>query len=77
MATTIDIHDLPARLEEAVRLASEGQEILIADEGTPRAKLIPLERAAGARVPGLHAGMVDIADDFDAPLPDDFWLGRE
>jgi antitoxin (DNA-binding transcriptional repressor) of toxin-antitoxin stability system len=77
MATTIDIRDLPARLDEAVRLASQGQEILISEEGHPRAKLIPLERAQGARVPGLHKGMVDIADDFDAPLPDEFWLGRE
>lgn len=29
------------------------------------------------RTPGLHAGRYWIADDFDAPLPDDFWLGEE
>lgn len=29
------------------------------------------------RVLGLHAGQVSIADDFDAPLPDSFWLGTE
>jgi putative addiction module component (TIGR02574 family) len=28
------------------------------------------------RVLGLHAGMYDIAADFDAPLPDEFWLGE-
>ena len=24
---------------------------------------------------GLHTGVWDVASDFDAPLPDDFWLG--
>jgi hypothetical protein len=27
------------------------------------------------RVPGLHAGAARISDDFDDPLPDDFWAG--
>jgi len=26
---------------------------------------------------GLHAGVWQAAPDFDAPLPDEFWLGRE
>ncbi|MEL6526763.1 MAG: DUF2281 domain-containing protein [Chloroflexota bacterium] len=29
------------------------------------------------RVPGLHAGTTWMSDDFDAPLPDEFWLGDE
>jgi len=29
------------------------------------------------RILGLHAGQIWIADDFDAPLPDSFWLGEE
>ena len=29
------------------------------------------------RQAGLHAGCAVMADDFDAPLPDDFWLGVE
>lgn len=29
------------------------------------------------RVPGLHAGTTWMSDDFDAPLPDKFWLGDE
>lgn len=32
---------------------------------------------APERVPGLHQGTPYwIADDFDAPLPDQFWLGE-
>lgn len=32
---------------------------------------------AAPRAPGLHRGSYWIADDFDAPLPDSFWLGGE
>lgn len=32
---------------------------------------------APARIPGLHAGQYVVTDDFDAPLPDSFWLGSE
>jgi len=28
------------------------------------------------RVFGLHAGQVWMSEDFDAPLPDEFWLGE-
>ena len=28
------------------------------------------------RVLGLHAGSMWMSDDFDAPLPDEFWLGK-
>jgi hypothetical protein len=33
--------------------------------------------ATGQRIFGLHAGAIDIADDFDEPLPDEFWLGED
>jgi hypothetical protein len=29
------------------------------------------------RVAGLHPGAIVMAADFDAPLPDEFWLGRD
>ena len=32
--------------------------------------------AASARSAGLHKGAWEVAADFDAPLPDEFWLGR-
>ena len=28
------------------------------------------------RVLGLHPGSMRMSDDFDAPLPDEFWLGK-
>lgn len=29
------------------------------------------------RIPNLHAGLIHMRDDFDAPLSDSFWLGEE
>ena len=29
------------------------------------------------RIAGLHEGQTIISDDFDEPLPDEFWLGKD
>jgi hypothetical protein len=31
----------------------------------------------GPRIAGLHAGTMWMSDDFDDPLPDEFWLGED
>jgi antitoxin (DNA-binding transcriptional repressor) of toxin-antitoxin stability system len=76
MSTTIDLRELPARLEEALALASSGHEVILMDGLTPRARLVPYTEP-GQRMPGLHAGAFQVAPDFDAPLPDDFWAGQQ
>jgi Protein of unknown function (DUF2281) len=35
-----------------------------------------LKPAKSPRIPGLHAGQVWMSEDFDAPLPDEFWFGE-
>ena len=74
MTTTIDIRELPARLDEALALASAGGEVILLEGSTPRARLVPFGPAS-PRIAGLHAGAMQPAPDFDAPLPDDFWAG--
>jgi antitoxin (DNA-binding transcriptional repressor) of toxin-antitoxin stability system len=76
MSTTIDLRELPARLEEALALVTSGREVLLMDGTIPRAWLVP-SSGAGPRVPGLHAGALQAAPDLDAPLPDDFWTGQQ
>lgn len=75
MITTIDIRELPARLEEALAVAASGGEVILTDGAAPRARIVPCEGAT-ARVAGLHAGAFQAAPDFDAPLSDDFWTGH-
>jgi antitoxin (DNA-binding transcriptional repressor) of toxin-antitoxin stability system len=76
MSTTIDIRDLPARLEEALALASAGGEVILLDGNIPRARLMPVA-TPHQRKAGLHPGALEPAPDFDAPLPDDFWTGQK
>jgi antitoxin (DNA-binding transcriptional repressor) of toxin-antitoxin stability system len=76
MATTIDVRELPARLDEALAIVSSGHEVLLTDGVTPRARLVPCI-GPGSRVPGLHAGAIQAVPDFDAPLPEDFWAGQQ
>lgn len=75
MATTnVEIHELASRWRELLSRAAAGEEVIVTDGSVPRARLVPV--APGQpRVPGLHAGSMRISDDFDAPLPDDFWTG--
>lgn len=75
MPRTIDIRDLPARLTELLAQVSAGEEIVVVDGKTPRARLIPPDAKPG-RTPGLHSGDLAAAPDFDAPLPEDFWARR-
>ncbi|MEX2138527.1 MAG: hypothetical protein WD894_04660 [Pirellulales bacterium] len=75
MSTTIEIHELPGRLEEALNLAAAGGDVILVDGAVPRAKIVAYQPAP-SRVPGLHGGAIQTAADFDAPLPDDYWTGQ-
>jgi antitoxin (DNA-binding transcriptional repressor) of toxin-antitoxin stability system len=76
MTETIAIQDVPARWSELVASAMAGNEILVVEGDVPRLKLIALPHTSGKRVPGLHPGAMKMTDDFDEPLPDEFWLGN-
>jgi antitoxin (DNA-binding transcriptional repressor) of toxin-antitoxin stability system len=75
MATAIDIRELPARLDEALALASAGCEVILLDGSVLRARLVPFAPAP-SRDPGLHPRAIQPASDFDAPLPEEFWTGQ-
>jgi antitoxin (DNA-binding transcriptional repressor) of toxin-antitoxin stability system len=72
-ATTIDVHELPQRLHALLEEARAGAEIIVSMDNMPRARLVPLPENK-PRVLGLNLGTVEMADDFDAPLPEDFWI---
>ena len=66
----VNIADAKARLPELVERAARGEEIIIARNGKPRARLVALPPRA-KRVAGHGAGQWKIVGDFDAPLPPD------
>ena len=68
---SFDVHEAKTHLSRLLERVAAGEEILISKAGKPMAKLIPLSKPQNNRVPGLDKGVVQIPDDFDAPLPDD------
>ncbi len=76
MSDPVNVHDAKTHFSALLDRVLGGEEIIIARAGTPVARLTPLLPAAsGPRVPGSRAGGMRMADDFDAPLPDDFLSG--
>lgn len=76
----INLYDAKTHLSELVEQAARGEEIVIAKAGTPRARLVPVTSGRPLRKPGIWKGVMQIAEDFDAPLPPEIlraFLGDE
>jgi len=68
MAKTVNIYEAKTQLSRLVNEAAAGEEIVIARNGKPVAKLVAVEGAnAGKRPFGLYKGQIWIAPDFDEP----------
>ena len=68
---SVNIHEAKTHLSRLLERVVAGEEIIISRAGKPVAKLTPLSKPFADRVPGLDEGVIQIPDDFDAPLPDD------
>jgi prevent-host-death family protein len=69
--TIVNIHAAKTHLSRLVARVRQGEEIVIAKAGKPLVRIIPIEERPTNRVPGIDRGKGWIADDFDAPLPED------
>lgn len=69
--TIVDVHESKTHLSKLLRRVAEGEEIVIARNGTPVARLVPAEPPQEPRLPGTAKGLIRLAEDFDAPLPDE------
>jgi prevent-host-death family protein len=70
----VSLYEAKTQLSALVEEAAAGTEIIIAKNGRPRAKLVPI-RDAFRRRPGRAKGKIWLAADFDAPLPPDVLAG--
>lgn len=76
LAKKVDVEK--TSLKELLALVREGSEVLLTEGDTPLAKVVPVEKKATLthpRTPGLFPG-IWTSDDFDEPLPDEFWFGE-
>lgn len=67
----VNVHEAKTHLSRLIERVLAGEEIVIARGGTPVAKLVPIDRRTARRRAGSAQGRIHIADDFDAPLPEE------
>ncbi len=71
---TFEITQLSENLIDLLSDIHGGTEVLLTREGVPLAKVMPLPvKPPVFPQVGLNYGAMVMSDDFDAPLPDDFW----
>lgn len=73
---TVNIHEAKTHLSELLALALEGEEIIIAKANKPLVRLVPVEAPIQKRVFGMHRGQIWMSNDFNEPLPEEFWMGN-
>jgi prevent-host-death family protein len=69
----VNLYEAKTQLSSLVERVATGEEVVIAKAGKPRARLVALaEEPKRPRLPGRNLmGITYIADDFDAPLPEE------
>ncbi|WP_456446206.1 type II toxin-antitoxin system Phd/YefM family antitoxin [Oceanithermus sp.] len=71
MDKQVNVHAAKTHLSRLLEEVLLGEEVVIARGGRPVARLVPLQETPARRTPGTARGKVRMADDFDAPLPED------
>jgi prevent-host-death family protein len=65
------MHEAKTHLSRFVKLAENGEEIIIASAGRPRARLMPLASQKRQRTPGRLRGKIWIAPDAFDPMSEE------
>jgi prevent-host-death family protein len=68
--TVIELKDIGSDVNSFLARVRAGEEVVVSDAGQPIARVVPVH-PPGAREFGYFKGQVWMAEDFDAPLPDD------
>jgi antitoxin (DNA-binding transcriptional repressor) of toxin-antitoxin stability system len=75
---TVDIQNTQINWQAVLSEMRAGSKVVLVDGETPVAQLTPVEESeAGTRIPDLSRGAIWTSEDFDDPLPDEFWLGEK
>lgn len=76
MSIQVNVLEAKTQLSRLLDRAEAGEEVIIARAGHPVVRLVPITTGAldAPRVLGVLKGKGWMADDFDAPLDEDFLL---
>ena len=75
---TVNVHEAKTHLSRLLKQVEAGEEVIIARNGKPVARLAPLKKR-GKRQFGSMKGLIKIDDSFFDPLPEEdlaMWEGR-
>ena len=75
----VNTYEAKTQFSRLLRRVAAGEEITIANRGVPVARLVPVPKKSKRKL-GFYGDSIKIADDFDAPLPDeilDAFEGRQ
>jgi prevent-host-death family protein len=64
----ITVKDAKIKLDDLIKAAENGEEILIVTDNKKTFKIVEVEKPKKRRKAGSAKGLIEIADDFDAPL---------
>ncbi len=70
MPKDVTIGEAKTYFSKIIRRAEAGEEIIVRRGLEPVARIVPLEKTAGAHGFGSLKGKIKIGKDFDAPLED-------
>jgi antitoxin (DNA-binding transcriptional repressor) of toxin-antitoxin stability system len=73
----IDIDEAQTRLPALIEAAARGEDIIISRDDKPLVRLEAIKPMSKLRGLGSMKGKIWIADDFDAPLPEDIQAAFE
>ncbi len=69
--TEVNVHQAKTQLSQLLRRVEAGEEVIIARAGKPIARLVAVQAGSTDRPLGVDVGIVRVAPDFDAPLPEE------
>jgi prevent-host-death family protein len=74
---TVNMHEAKTQFSKLIARVEAGEEIVIARDGRPVARVVAFRPPAAKRVSGRDRGLFSVPDDFDDPLPADVLAGFE
>jgi prevent-host-death family protein len=68
--STVTVHQAKTHLSRLLRQVETGEEVVIARDGRPVARLVPIENRPRRHL-GRDRGLFRVPEDFNEPLPAD------
>jgi prevent-host-death family protein len=66
---TVNVHEAKTHLSRLLERVERGEEVTIARNGKPVARLVPIEPKKRRGMWGKYEGQIWMSEDFDEPLP--------